>query len=133
MNTVASVNRMLISSTQNAPIIKLESKKAVQFEGLTMKDPQAARTEAQAVALNLATVKSTDPRLVNALDSILRQAYKNNKQVYINQVAFVANNQNSSLSPEKLKQISTALDKTIADNTPAKTVEHNHNTSRRPR
>lgn len=134
MNTVASVNRMLISSTKNAPIIKLESKKAVQFEGLTMTKQQAATTEAEAVALNIATIKSNDPRLANGLDSLLSQAYKQNRQIIANQISLAQNNQPHQLSAETLKQISNALDKTLAAVTPAKNVEQNHTPgSRRPR
>ncbi|MFZ2314122.1 MAG: hypothetical protein WAW86_00490 [Gammaproteobacteria bacterium] len=132
MNTFALVNTTLISSIKNAPIIKLELKKAVQFEGLTMTKQQDITTEAQAVALNIATVKSANPRLANALDSILKQAYNSNKRVYTNQVTLVATNQTSSLSPETLQQITTALDQTIADNTPTSKADQNH-TPRRSR
>lgn len=135
MNTVASVNRILISSTKNAPIIKLESKKTVPFEELTMTKREATTTEAEAVALNIATVQSNDPRLANGLDSLLSQAYKQNRQIMTNQILLAQNNQAHQLPADTLRQISNALDKTLAAVTPAKNVEQNNHTpaSRRPR
>lgn len=134
MSTAALVNTALISSNKNVPIIKLELKKPVPTEGLHMNEQQEAKIQATTAALNLGTATLAQAKLAQGLDDILKQAYENNKKVFRNQVALAATNHPNQLSAQALKQLTKALDQTLAANTPAKTVEQtNTHHPRRPR
>lgn len=133
MSTAELVKTALISSSKNAPIIRLEIKKPVPAEGLCMNKQQEAKIQAVIAALNVDSTKPTNADLVNGLDAILNQAYENNKKMYQNQVKLAATNHPSQLPSNVLAQLSKALNQTLATANPAKAAEQTQNHTSGPR